>query len=260
MADIQQKIEDTKKFSRIQQEIDELLESNEVEDDYDPEIEKTLQKKFNKLSKTLNSVHESINTLENSRSEYSLLTSNLADIQKKLDSLATEIEERKITEALVAAYGPKGIKVNVINNLCANLEANFNVMAPLIYNENFSFEFSVDATGIDVLVHRPKGLSSDVRMLSGAESDSFRLLFLTSLLPLMPEDRRTNFVVLDEPDSHMSEVSRDKFIHDFIPHLRTVVPSIYIITPNNDFYPDANNLLVIKEKGKCTLVEDLRQY
>ena len=258
--DIENQIENTRQYMRLCTEIEEFIESNPIEDDYDAEIEQTLQKKFDSLSRTLNQVHETINLLENSKSEYLLLSSNLEDIGLKLKTLSTEIEDRKIIESLVSAYGPKGLKVNVINNLCANLEANFNTLASLIYNENFTFEFNVDASGIDVIVHRPKGLSSDVRMLSGAESDGFRLLFLSSLLPLMPEDRRTNFIVLDEPSSHMDPISKDKFIHDFIPHLKTVVPSIYILEPQPDFYPEARNLLVVKDKGICTLIEDTRQY
>ena len=76
----------------------------------------------------------------------------------------------------------------------------------------------------------------------------------------MPEDRRTNFVILDEPDSHMDPVSRDKFIHDFVPHLCDIVPSVYILTPNDDFYPNSINLLVTKHKGISKLGPDTRQY
>lgn len=73
---------------------------------------------------------------------------------------------------------------------------------------------------------------------------------------MLPNDRRTNFIVLDEPDSHMDSVSREKFITDFVPHLCSVIPSVYIMTPNDDTYVDANNMIVIKEKGVSILTQD----
>jgi DNA repair exonuclease SbcCD ATPase subunit len=258
--DIQYKLKQCSDYMRIQSEIDALCAEHEIEDDYDASIEISIQKQCNKLNSALNSIHESISVLENNQAEYTLLKGNRNDIQTKLDNLQEEIDNKRVTESLVAAYGPKGIKLNAIHNICSTLENNFNSMSKLIYNEDFSFEVSVSESGIDVIAHRSNGFMSDIKTLSGAESDNFKLLFLTALLPMIPEDRRTNIVILDEPSSHGDPVTREKFIHTFLPYLCKVIPSVYILEPQIDHYPDAHNLVVVKKNGVCTLQEDDRVY
>ena len=258
--DIKAKLDQCREYLRIQKELYDLTFNNEIDLNFDANVEADAQKQYNRLGKKVNALHEIISELKSAQTEYNLLSRNQADIRTKLDTLQIELDNKKITESLVAAYGPKGLKINAITNICQNLESNFNSMSSLIFGENFNFEIGVTSSGIDVIAHRPKGYYSDIKMLSGAESDNFRLLFLPSLLTMMPEDRKTNLVILDEPASHMSPVSKEKFINDFLPHLCSVVPSVYIIEPQPDFYPNANNLLVTKENGICTLTQDLRQY
>ncbi len=170
-----------------------------------------------------------------------------------MSAIQADIGNKQILEALVNAYGPKGLKIRAIKNICSMLEANFNVYSQYIYNEDFKFKITVEPTGILVDVDRGRDFVSDVRMLSGAESDCFKLMFLTSLLPLMPSERRTNLLILDEPDSHMDPVVREKFIHDFLPQLQTVVPHIIVITPNDDSYDGAEEWIVTKDGKKSEL-------
>ena len=248
-----------KKYTKIQEALDDtakLLEEHDYDDEYDSEIESKLRTKYENLSSILDNAHKKSKELENARAEYKLTLRNKFEVEAKLTVLQETIQSKRIVESLVGAYGAKGLKINAINNIVQTMEESLNNYANFIFNEKFSFELATDSTGISVVVHRKNGVMSDVRNLSGAESDCFRLLFLTSLLPMLPNDRRTNFIVLDEPDSHMDSVSREKFITDFVPHLCSVIPSVYIMTPNDDTYVDANNMIVIKEKGVSILTQD----
>lgn len=69
-----------------------------------------------------------------------------------------------------------------------------------------------------------------------SESNSFQLLCLISLLPLLPDNERVNFVVLGEPTSHMCPVSRSIFNERFLPVLKgcQIVPSVFVISPHSD--------------------------
>lgn len=254
--DIVEQIESCKEYIKLSSELEEL--ENKFDGDYDSKVESDLREKFEKYSETLQSIFEKSKSLENSRAEYKLVMSNKLDVEKKLADLQDLINNKRVIETLVNAYGPKGLKINAINNITRTLEMNFNQMAPFIFNENFQFELATDSTGIDVIVHRPKGYSSDVRMLSGAESNCFKMLFLTSMLPLIPNDRRVNMIVLDEPMANGDQITKEKFITDFVPYLRTVIPSIYILTPDDDNYDEATNWLVTKEKGESKVTLDYK--
>jgi energy-coupling factor transporter ATP-binding protein EcfA2 len=96
---------------------------------------------------------------------------------------------------------------------------------------------------------------SDVRNLSGAESNSFQLLCLISLLPLLPDNERVNLVILDEPTSHQDVVSRELFHTRYIPVLREVVPSVYVVDNHRDPLPkDAKEWVVQKQGGVSSLL------
>lgn len=255
-ADIAAKIANNTTLLEYHAQIEELLQQHDYDDNFDLNKEAELQKEYDRLSKTLTELHDQVNTLDNRRSEYKLLYANKLDVDSKIAELRESINNKRVVESLMAAYGPKGLKLKVMGNILRTLEESFNNYAPYIFNENFSFELSVDSSGINATVHRPRGFNSDIRMMSGAESNSFRMLFLTSMLPLMPPDRRTNFLILDEPMSNGDPLTKEKFIHDFVPHLCSVVPSVNILTPDDDVYPNAHNMLVVKEKGVSRLIED----
>jgi DNA repair exonuclease SbcCD ATPase subunit len=136
-------------------------------------------------------------------------------------------------------------------------EQNLNFYTDYIFAERFSFTVKASQKGVSILVDRKKGRPddvSDVRHLSGAESNNFRLLCLVALLPIIPNERRVNILILDEPTSHMCPVSRQKFNESFLPILREVVPSIYIITPHeDDVRDDACEWLITKRDGRSSL-------
>jgi len=97
---------------------------------------------------------------------------------------------------------------------------------------------------------RKKGESSDISQLSGAETNCFRLLLALSLIPLLPENKRTNFLILDEPDNNSSDAVRSHLIREFLPKLRAVVPHVFWITPKPvDEFDDYRLIKVIKQGG-----------
>lgn len=125
----------------------------------------------------------------------------------------------------------------------------------MIFAEPFTFAVSADESGMSIIVDRGNDMVSDVRNLSGAESNCFRLLFVLAILPLIPSSRRVNVLCLDEPMSHADAVTRSIFLERFLPTIREVVPSVFCITPNpEDYSPESSEWLVKKFKGVSKII------
>lgn len=217
------------------------------------EIEK-LSESLTARRKLLAGISEGIEKQAAYKSEFDLYTSELTDITAEIAELKPSLEDKKILDVLLKAYSSKGLKVIVANDICSRLEENLNFYRHLIFAEPFSFSVSASDTGLSIRVDRGNDKESDVRNLSGAESNCFNLLFLISILPLIPEHRRLNMVILDEPSAHMDKVSQQIFVERYLPALMEVVPHVYIITPNDEYLNGSREWIVRKSGGVATLI------
>ncbi|QJT70994.1 hypothetical protein GR7B_00196 [Vibrio phage vB_VcorM_GR7B] len=207
----------------------------------------TLQDEIGKLSNSITQWHTEITKYE---------TDN--DLFKKLDKKRRKIEESlsdlEIFDAMVDAYGTKGLKVLAMKNIKAFIEKNLNKYSSLLFPEKFEFYINVEINAFDIMVKRHsngKLVESDVRHLSGSESRSFCLLWLISILPLIPQERRYNVCILDEYESNCDHVTREMMCKEFIPALAEIVPHVIFISPYADIpidHPHLRHLVV--EKGK----------
>lgn len=206
------------------------------------------------------SIASKISEYDQHRNTHGVYERELAELEAKIAKLKPATEDKKLLEILVKAYGAKGLRATAATSVCHLLQTNLNHYRDLIFAEPFTFEVKASDTGVSILVDRNNGKPdsvSDVRNLSGAESNSFQLLCLISLLPLIPDQERLNMVVLDEPTSHMDAVSRTIFNERFVPVLREIVPNTYIISPHaDDTHPDSAEWVVRKQGGISTLLAD----
>lgn len=190
-------------------------------------------------------------------SEFKVLNKERKELLETLESIKPIIEQRGVIKALEKAYSAKGLKVTAANLILQQIEANLNRYSNLIFAEPFTFKVFADEKGVHCIVDRGKGKVSDVRLLSGAESDCFRLLWMWVMLVMVDDKRRTNFAILDEPDSHMDETTRSLFVDRFLPTLRTLVSNVFLITPlDKNVYSECRYLTVVKEQGVSRVVEN----
>lgn len=188
--------------------------------------------------------------------EYKMLMRERSDAEASLEGLKPIIAQRDMFKALEKAYSAKGLKVNAANEILAQIEQNMNRYSNLIFAEPFKFSLFAQPDGVHCRVDRGKGKESDVRELSGAESDCFRLLWMWVMLIMAEPERRTNFVVLDEPDAHMDVTTKSLFIDRYLPALRSLVPHVFLITPlDKHVYSECAYLTVVKQNGVSKLVE-----
>lgn len=201
-------------------------------------------------------VTQQLSELQSKRHEYNLYVKEYKQCNEELQSLIPAIEKKKLFESLVKAYGARGLRTLVISRLCGLIEDNLNHYRNLVFSEPFIFTLKASEQGVSILVDRGNGVVSDVRNLSGAESNCFRMLFILSILPLLPSDKRTNFLVLDEPTAHHDEVTRTLFRERFLPSICELVPHVFCITPNPDDYSsNSSEWLVQKKDGVSTLLK-----
>jgi len=216
-----------------------------------------------KLKKLSDKIESSSTSLSQVVSKLDLAESNLGRLKtlkvksKKLKKICDNIP---VIEAIIEAYSNKGIKLLVIRQLAAMMEKNMNNYSSLLYAEPTKFKFEVkDERNFNILLCRKvRGTNTqeDIRTLSGAEARAFSFLLPLSILPLIPNERRLNLMVLDEPMANMGEARMQLFTESFIPKLSTIVPHLIIISTDNENYPNANVYTVVKEKGVSTLVKN----
>lgn len=236
---------------RIQLELEKLKDtSNEDIDSLTVDSEK-LSIKLNELNTKRMELNSKIKLGESQNSLYIDKTNRIKDIESLLIDFP-------IYEALTKAYGAKGIKIDQINYLAQAFCKNLNKYANLVYNKRIKFTINVDSTNFNILAER-NGYSSDVCMLSGAESRCFQLLCLLSLLPFIPEKYRTDFIILDELEAGIQESGRHLLTQGFFKTLLNIVPKIIVITPmsTQEYYIEANKQYYLRLKDNATVMEEI---
>ena len=241
---------DLKELRSADSVVDEL---NRIKSQSD-ELDSTLRQHQDKLS----TFAETVSQYEQQQNVEQVYLSEQSQLESKIAKLSESMSDKKILEVLVKAYGTKGLRATAADSVCGLLQTNLNHYRDLIFAEPFTFEVNASETGVSILVDRNNGKPdsvSDVRNLSGAESNSFQLLCLISILPLMPDTDRVNLVILDEPTSHMCPISRTIFNERYLPVLREVVPSTYVISPNSDdLCSDSVEWTVQKRNGVSSII------
>lgn len=217
--------------------------------DFDKKKYKALKKEKDALSKKYNKARPMVVKLSVHKTEYTSLTEQIDNAKDQAAKLQDMVDNKKVLDNLFKLYG-KELKSVAINDRLAALETVMNENAYLVYSEPMKFSFRADENKIIAQVKRGNGMTSDISKMSGSESNCFRLLFAYSLLPIIPSERRTNFMILDEPDAACDPEVRYHIIKNFVPHLRQSVPSVFWITPKDVGDFDAcDHWRVVKENG-----------
>lgn len=213
----------------------------------------TLAPKIKELNEKRMEMNTKINLGESQNTQYK-------KIEKQIEDLETSLLDMPIYEALVKAYGAKGIKIDQIEYLASMFCSNLNKYANLVYNKEIKFSVNVDSTNFNIFAERNGRQISDVCLLSGAESRSFMLLCALSLLPFIPEKYRTDYIVLDEIEAGMKSNTRKFITQGFFKALQNIVKKIIVITPmdQNEFYIESDNEYDLKLVNNETIMEKVR--
>jgi DNA repair exonuclease SbcCD ATPase subunit len=225
---------------------------------YVPKPDQTIDTQaISKLNAAVSEKMGQLPAIQARASERKLVLRQIKALKLKIHEIGVKISDLPVYQLLVDAYSTKGIKMLMVQRIAKALEKNLNRYSRQVFSEDFKFAFSVVDGKFDVNVTRRMGkreVTSDIRHLSGAESRLFVFLFVLSLLPLIPDRRRMNILVLDEPDANLDPETREIFRDVLIPKLAKIVPSLIIISPNKDIVPQhARVYTVVKDGGTSRL-------
>ena len=177
-------------------------------------------------------------------------------IDRQIKLLEDSIKQSNALVLLIDACGKKGAQLVTIGKVAKVIENNLNKYSNLIFPENMNFEIDIAPNKFDINVTRKDGTKSDIRYLSGAETRMFSLAWMISILPLIPKERRFNYIILDEFEAGISESGRYNLIEDFLPELTKLVDTVIFLTPNKvNESPSRKVYTVVKEGNKSTLIK-----
>jgi DNA repair exonuclease SbcCD ATPase subunit len=245
----------------------ELLEFIDPNIDHVHDLRKLTDKQRNaaavgpKLNERINELHEKLSSLKARLEVNRSVTDGLQKMKDRLLEMRAELINEEPLKLLVKAYSDKAMKRMAIKSVSTKLMQEINKYAKLIFPEDFDFGFSWESSKISLTVTRKyrqgkkvKTLTSDVRKLSGAESKLYTFILVLAHLTFVPARKRSNVLILDEPDSNMSAETSDAF-KKLLPILNKVIPSIIVITPRTEQrYEGAQEFTVLKEKGEAKIV------
>lgn len=215
-----------------------------------------------RLMERINKLHEKLSSISARLEVNRSVTEGLEKMKTRLLEMRAELINEEPLKLLVEAYSDKAMKRMAIKSVSTKLMQEINKYAKLIFPEDFEFGFSWESSKISLTVTRKyrqgkkvKQLTSDVRKLSGAESKLYTFILVLAHLTFVPLRKRSNVLILDEPDSNMSAETSDAF-KKLLPILNKVIPSIVVITPRTEQrYEGAKEFTVLKEKGEANIVE-----
>lgn len=217
--------------------------------------------KQEKLNVELREINAELPLLISEQKQLDSLKEQLITIDEKIVAIKLELKDLKVLEALIKAYSSKGLKIGIMKKIATLVEANLNLYRPLIFAEPFKFSISITENKFDVIVDRSKSgaqnkLISDVSKLSGAEGTCFILLLLLSILPLIPQRKRTDTIILDEMTALLGPPLKNIFYTKFLPMLATIVSKVVCIITDTDIPLNDARIYTIQKKGKeSTLIE-----
>ena len=223
--------------------------------------ETSVRTKLQQYSSMLSKIQARLPVLESNLLLRKQALSELQRTNERMAELTADLADLPIVEMLHRAYSGKGanLRTLVLGAIAKRLESNLNAYSKYVFEEGFKFKLDVSPGKFDVIVSRLKGKASDIRYFSGAESRLFSVVFLLSILPMIPANRRCNLLVLDEPTANMDAPALEVFRDVLLPQLAKVVPSVIVVTPNHEAVPQrANVFTVVKSNGKSILKKGIQ--
>lgn len=193
---------------------------------------------------------EKLAQMRHHKEERTLIKRRIVQIKQQIQEADKRTEDVENLKILAQAYSKKGVPNLMIRAICARLEEVVNKYASFLFSEDYSFSFQLDTQFVISVTRQYQGstITSDVRKLSGAETRLFSILLLLGLLTFVPKARRTNLLVLDEPDASMGDENIELLMR-FLAVLNKVIPNIVVITPKKYDIPENAVVYTVVKKG-----------
>lgn len=156
-----------------------------------------------------------------------------ADVLEKKVADQTETEsECKILELMNNFYSPTGFKVYELKKRCNKLIERANYWSKLFFQEPYAWSLSDDLEDLDFFIqptHDPETEPYPIALLSAGEYNRAARVLLFSQLELIPPNKKTNILFLDEIEGHLDEAGMTAFTEVVLPKLKETFPDRTIV-------------------------------
>ena len=207
---------------------------------------------YTKLGAEISALTSTIESYTSAKAVYDNELARQESMEAELADIATQLLDLPCYEALAMAYSNTGIKIHTLRALASACTAKLNLYKSLLFAEDFTFDIQVSPSSLQIIVTRPTGLVSDVRLLSGAERRQFICLLYLAIISITPSSGRVDTVILDEIESGMDESSRNLFTTEFLPSLSKFV-NVVVVSPHD--LGVGKQFCVVREHGEANLKE-----
>jgi DNA repair exonuclease SbcCD ATPase subunit len=148
---------------------------------------------------------------------------NIAAYKKQIENQDSLEREYRILEALNSFFSPKGFKLYELKKRCQALVERANYWSKLFFQEPYEWSMNDDLDDLDLLVCPTKHKNTvpySVGLLSAGEGNRASRVLLFSLLELIPPNKRSNLLFLDEIEGFLDEAGMIAFTDIVLPKLK----------------------------------------
>lgn len=229
--------------------------------------EELLDKDIQNLQSIRDSLNSELGQIKFSNERYQNISSQIADIEKKLDNLDSLKKEEYYWKSLVDAYGPKGLRVKQLEKIMDLVLKTLPYYTNILFQEKgLEFRHKCDAGNIEVLAKRveinggkTETFEHDISSFSGGEQKRMSIAFVLTLAECVPLTKRANLLVLDEIDANLDADGQYRFINELLPSLKGKYESIFVISHAEEIQASAvyDKVWKISKKNHWSQVEML---
>lgn len=232
-----------------------------------------LDNRISAVDERLEAASESLAQARLELSQIRKLRSRRNTIGENLERVPELEQEERVTRALCLAYGKTGLKLEKIKSIIQAIKANLPTWLKLTLTEpGFRVEVKDNAAALQLQVVQSNRVRNkkgawetvekryDVRTASGGEQTRIMIALIMTLIEIIPQNKRTNLLILDEPEKGLDSVNRGLVSSILIPLLRNKRETMMLITHSLELSArDIDEKIIItRKKNKATITQGVQ--
>jgi len=164
---------------------------------------------------------------------------SIVSLRMQADSLEAKVagqenaeSECKILEMMYDFYSPTGFKVYELKKRCQKMIDRSNHWSKMFFQEPYHWSLSEDLEDLDFFIQPTNDPATEpypIACLSAGEYNRAARVLLFSQLELIPPNKKTNLLCLDEIEGHLDEAGMTAFTEVVLPKLKETFPERTIV-------------------------------
>jgi DNA repair exonuclease SbcCD ATPase subunit len=189
--------------------------------------------------------------LKGQNDRFHRLQTQLETLNKRLGTLPELRQLEVYWEAMVDAYGPKGLRVKQLQKIMDMVVVRLPYYTQFLFREKgLSFSHTCDYGNIYINAHRSclvekeneegimqtvsQEIIHDIATFSGGECKRLSVALVLTLADCVVRTKKSNMLILDEVDSNLDSLGQYLYVNELLPFLREKYVSVFIISHDKE--------------------------